>query len=92
MEVIYLKDKHKFNQPYYTEPVNKTNSNISNDNEDWKKTGFYRNSEDFPPRGSFISIPEDVLFSSDSKKLDNIVEDKVHNIGSQLYNKNGDKK
>ncbi|MBU5427422.1 hypothetical protein KQI41_13605 [Tissierella pigra] len=80
-----MKDKHKFNQPYYTEPVNKTNSNISNDNEDWKKTGFYRNSEDFPPRGSFISIPEDVLLGTNGNLLDSIVKDKDETIGSDLY-------
>lgn len=80
-----MNDKNKVNQPYYTEPVSKTQSNLSENKDDSCRSGFYQNSEVFPPRGSFINIPEDILFGPNRKSLDNIVEDKNHNIGSDLY-------
>lgn len=43
------------------------------------------NPEVFPPRGSFINIPEDVLLGPNAKSLDNIIEDKNKTIGSDLY-------
>lgn len=80
-----MSHKKKINQPNYTEPVNRTQSNISKTKDDWEKTGFYQNSEAFPPRGSFINVPEDILFDPNAKSLDNILEDKIENIGSDLY-------
>ncbi|WMM23757.1 hypothetical protein RBU61_12580 [Tissierella sp. MB52-C2] len=83
--------KHKSNQPYYTKPVKEVNSNMFENKGDWKKTGFYENSEVFPPRGSFINVPDDVLFEPKANLLDNIIEEKEEDIGSQLYNKSEDK-
>ncbi|WP_313756139.1 hypothetical protein [Tissierella sp.] len=80
-----MKDKEKLNQPYYTDNVSKKQSNLSNKKSDIDDSGFYSNSEVFPPRGSFINIPEDVLFNSKSNSLNNITEDKNRTIGSDLY-------
>ena len=80
-----MSHKEKLNQPYYTDSVNRTQSNLSNKAEDLDKDNFYQNSEAFPPRGSFINIPEDVLFGPNAKLLDAIVEDKNDNIASDLY-------
>lgn len=73
------KDNDKINQPYYTEPVESSQSNLAND------TGINQNSEAFPPRGSFINVPAELLFGPNAKLLDLVVEDKKKNIGSDLY-------
>ncbi len=80
-----MNNKEKLNQPYYTKPVDRAQSNLSNKSEDLDKDNLYQNSEAFPPRGSFINIPEDVLFGPNAKSLDNIIEDKNKTIGSDLY-------
>ncbi|MGJ0845068.1 hypothetical protein ACR77J_00090 [Tissierella praeacuta] len=80
-----MKDKEKLNQPYYTDDVSKKQSNLSNKESAMDDLGFYSNSEVFPPRGSFINIPEDILFNSKGKSLNNITEDKNRTIGSDLY-------
>lgn len=41
-----------------------------------KKDAFYQNSEVFPPRGSFMNIPEDVLSGTKKDTLDNKKKDK----------------
>lgn len=80
-----MNHKEKLNQPYYTKPVNKTQSNLPDKTEISDNNGFYQNSETFPPRGSFINIPEDVLFETNGNLLDSIVEDKDETISSDLY-------
>lgn len=89
MEVIYINDKNKdmdkINQPYYTEPVENKQSILPNHIEDMEKTGFYQNSEVFPPRGSFINVPAELLFGRNAKLLDIVFENKEENIDSDLY-------
>lgn len=80
-----MNHKEKLNQPYYTKPVNKTQSNLPDKTENLDNNSFYQNSETFPPRGSFINIPEDVLFGPNAKSLDSIIKDKNDNINSDLY-------
>ncbi|MEY8416298.1 hypothetical protein [Tissierella praeacuta] len=80
-----MEDKEKLNQPYYTDDVSKKQSNLSNKKSAMDDLGFYSNSEVFPPRGSFINIPEDILFNSKGNSLNNITEDKNRTIGSDLY-------
>lgn len=80
-----MKDNKKLNQPHYTESVEKIQSNLSDKRENLNNIGFYQNSEVFPPRGSFINIPEDVLFGENRKSLDTIIDNKNHTIGSNLY-------
>ncbi len=82
-----MNDKKKLNQPYYTEPVESKQSIITDDSYNSDNKGVYQNSEVFPPRGSFINIPEDILFSEKAKLLDTIIEDKNKNINSDLYKK-----
>ncbi len=43
------------------------------------------NRESFPPRGSFINIPSDILFGTNPKLLDKIIENKNKTIASDLY-------
>jgi len=52
-----------------------------------KKAGLAENMDVFPPRGSSINIPKETLFNADEKTLNDIVEDKSKNIGSELYKK-----
>lgn len=73
------KDNDKINQPYYTELVENSQSNLAND------MGINQNSESFPPRGSFINVPAELLFGPNAKLLDLVFEDKEDNIGSDLY-------
>jgi hypothetical protein len=80
-----MNHKEKLNQPYYTKPVNKTQSNLPDKTENLDNNGLYQSSEAFPPRGSFINIPEDVLSGTNGNLLDSIVEDKDETIGSDLY-------
>lgn len=85
-----MTDREKLNQPNYTKPVEDRQSNISQNN--MKNEGFYLNSESFPPRGSFINIPEDILFSNNNKLIDEFIENKINKIGSDLYKKAEKKK
>lgn len=80
-----MNDKEKLNQLYYTDDVSKKQSNLSNKKSDLDGFGFYSNSEAFPPRGSFINVPEDILSNPKEKSLDNVIEDKNRTIGSDLY-------
>lgn len=79
------KDNDKINQPYYTEPMENKQSTLHNHIEDLEKTGFYQNSEVFPPRGSFINVPAELLFGPNAKLLDIVFDNKEDNIGSDLY-------
>lgn len=87
-----MKYKEKLNQPYYTDDVSKKQSSLSNEVDDLDKDNFYQNSEAFPPRGSFINIPEEVLFGPNAKSLNKIIEDKNKIIGSDLYKETKNKK
>ena len=84
------KNKDNINQPYYTEPVENKQSILPDNIENLQKTGFYQNSEVFPPRGSFINVPAELLFGPNAKLLDIVFEDKDDNIASDLYNGNED--
>lgn len=57
------------------------------DKKDLKETGLAENKDVFPPRGSSINIPNNLLYSSNEKVLKDIIEDKSKNIGSDLYKK-----
>lgn len=85
-----MSDKDKINQPYYTEPIENRQSNLSNNMNDSHKTGFYQNSETFPPRGSFINVPAELLFGPNAKLLGLVFDDKDNNIASDLYSGNED--
>ncbi|WP_353093381.1 hypothetical protein [Tissierella praeacuta] len=85
-----MNHKEKLNQPHYTDDVSKKQSNLSNKKSDSDGFGFYSNSESFPPRGSFINIPEDILSNPKKKSLDSIIEDKNRTIGSDLYKETKD--
>ena len=79
------KNKNKINQPYYTEPVLNKQSNLSDNMNDSPATGLYQNSEVFPPRGSFINVPAELLFGPNAKLLDIVFDHKEDKIGSDLY-------
>lgn len=79
------KDNNKINQPYYTEPVENMQSNLVDNTANLESSGLYQNSEAFPPRGSFINVPAELLFGHNAKLLDLVFEDKKDNIGSDLY-------
>lgn len=85
-----MSNNKKINQTNYTESVPKVKSNLFEDKKNWDNTGIYQTSESFPPRGSFINIPDETLFGYNEELLNNIVEDKNKNIGSDLYKKNRD--
>ncbi len=85
-----MNDKIKINQPNYNEPVEKTQSILPNNIDNLQKTGFYQNSEVFPPRGSFINVPAELLFGPNAKLLDIVFDDKDDNIASDLYNRTND--
>lgn len=69
--MIIIKDKKDFNQPDYKAPIVSDKSKPSIDLKNIKKDSFYQNSEVFPPKGSFINLPEDVLSGTKSNLLDN---------------------
>lgn len=50
-----------------------------------EKTGLAENKDGFPPRGSSINIPNEVLYNSSEKVLNNIVDNKSKKIDSDLY-------
>ena len=50
-----------------------------------KKAGLAENKDLFPPRGSSINIPNDLLYSSDEESLNKTIENKRKNIGTDLY-------
>ena len=85
-----MNDKIKINQPNYNEPVEKIQSILPNNIDNLQKTGFYQNSEVFPPRGSFINVPAELLFGPNAKLLDIVFDDKDDNIASDLYNRTND--
>lgn len=47
--------------------------------------GIYLNSVSFPPRGSFLNIPDNVTLGNNQKAAESAVKDKVDTIGSDLY-------
>lgn len=79
------KENDKINQPYYTEPVKNKQTNLVDNIESTKNSAIYQNSETFPPRGSFINVPAELLFGTNAKLLGLVFDDKVDNIGSDLY-------
>lgn len=85
MVKIKNKEKKNINQPNYKAPVVSDTSKLSLDLKNIKKDTFYQNSEVFPPRGSFMNIPEDVLSGSKSDLLDNKKEDKKVKNDLDLY-------
>lgn len=80
-----MTDENRINQPYYTEPTLDNQSNLPKHLENLHKTGFYQNSEVFPPRGSFINVPAELLFGPNAKLLGLVFDDKDDNIASDLY-------
>ncbi|NLV88386.1 MAG: hypothetical protein GX021_03355 [Tissierellia bacterium] len=50
-----------------------------------KKAGFDKNKDVYPPRGSSINIPNEVLSNSNEEALNKIIENKSKTIGSDLY-------
>ncbi|MDR7856578.1 hypothetical protein [Tissierella sp.] len=84
------KNIDNINQPYYTEPVENKQSILPDNIKNMEKTGFYQNSEAFPPRGSFINVPAELLFGPNAKLLDLVFDDKDNNISSDLYNRTND--
>lgn len=71
-----IKNKKALNQPHYKAPIVGDTSKLSVDLKDIKEDSFYQNSQTFPPRGSFMNIPEDVLSGTRSDLLYNKKEDK----------------
>ena len=56
--------KEDINQAHFKAPLVSATDKPSIDFKNIEEDTFYQNSEVFPPRGSFINIPEDVLFDS----------------------------
>lgn len=74
--MIKIDEKKELNQPKYEAPIVSSSSKLGVDLKNIKKDSFYQNSKTFPPRGSFMNIPEDVLSGTKSDLLDNKKEDK----------------
>ena len=68
--------KKDINQAHFKAPVVGDTDKSLFDLKNVKKDTFYQNSEVFPPRGSFINMPEDVLFGTKKNLLDNGEKDK----------------
>lgn len=71
MEVIKIKEKKDLNQPHYDAPIVSASFKFDVDLKNIKKDSFYENSKVFPPKGSFMNIPEDVLSGTKSDVLNN---------------------
>lgn len=56
-------------------------------NKDPRKIGLAENKDVFPPRGSAINIPNELLYGTNGNVLHNTVKNKSENIGSDLYRK-----
>lgn len=54
-------------------------------NRDPRKIGLAENKDVFPPRGSAINIPNELLYGTNGEILNETVENKAENIGSGLY-------
>ncbi|MFA5576487.1 MAG: hypothetical protein WCZ27_03800 [Tissierellaceae bacterium] len=52
-----------------------------------REIGLAENKDVFPPRGSAINIPNELLYGTDGEILDKTLENKSENIGSDLYKK-----
>lgn len=67
--------KTDINQPHFKAPLvsytDKPSFNLKNIKEDT----FYQNSEVFPPRGSFMNMPEDILSGTKDDLLDDKEKD-----------------
>lgn len=76
MEVIKIKEKKDLNQPHYDVPIVSASFKLGVDLKNIEKDSFYENSKVFPPKGSYINIPEDVLSGTKSDVLYNKKVDK----------------
>ena len=84
MEVIKIKKRKDLNQPKYDAPIVSASFKLGVDLKNIKEDSFYEGSEVFPPRGSFMNMPEDVLSGTESDLLDNKKRDK-NKKNSDLY-------
>ncbi len=63
--------KTDINQAHFKAPIVSDTDKPFLDLKNIKKDTFYQSSEVFPPRGSFINIPEDILSGAQKDLLDN---------------------
>lgn len=69
-----MKEKD-INQPHLKAPIVSDSDKPFLDLTNIEEDSFYQNSEVFPPRGSFMNIPEDVLSGTKEDLLDNNEKD-----------------
>lgn len=68
--------KKDINQPHFKAPIVSDTDKPFLDLKNIEKDTFYQNSEVFPPRGSFMNIPEDILSGTKEDLLNNKSKDK----------------